>query len=158
MAGHEVKGRMKAQLETMKNNISKTFSSQFHNFPCRVASSCWVIIERRTLVDMLSTISGFTLRLGPGKSQMSGSIDIWHKHYTLLCFLFRNRKTFATPSRKNPCATPYSPTAIPPSPPQLSRSLSAADFSASVFPNMPHSALQRHTLLFSPGCCCFPVL
>ena len=59
----------------------------------------------------------------PGKSQMSGSIDIWHKHYTLLCFLFRNTKTFATPSRKNPCATPYSPTAIPPSPPQLSLSL-----------------------------------
>ena len=114
---------MKAQLETMNNNISKTFSSQFHNFPCTVASSCWVIIERRTLVDMLSTISGFTLRLGSGKSQMSGSIDIWRKHYTLLCFLFRNTKTVATPSRKNPCATPYSPTAIPPSPPQLSLSL-----------------------------------
>ena len=113
---------MKAQLETMNNNISKTFSSQFPNFSCMVASSCWVIIERRTLVDMLSTISGFTLRLGPGKSQMSGSIDIWRKHYTLLCFLFRNTKTFATPSRKNPCATPYSPTAIPPSPPQLSLS------------------------------------
>ena len=37
-------------------------------------------------------------------------------------------------------------------------SLSAADFSASVFPNMPLSAIQRYTLLFSPGWCCFPAL